>query len=206
MKVEKFRIPLMAISLYLTVSTAAVCLHFDLAIANYRYFTNLSNLFMGVCALVLFVCTLLNNMPRWVVLLFYIGTCSLFLTMMTVLLFLAPMNAMRGMGYFQLFEGIQLLFHLINPLAAILMFMFLLRLYRIHFLEILLTLIPVVIYGLVYAVMIVSNTWPDFYGFTFGGRYWLSPIVLIVMWGATYGLGALLRLVHNRYALYYLVM
>ena len=62
--------------------------------------------------------------------------------------------------------------------------------------EALLGVIPVAIYSVVYLVMVVFlQHWNDWYGFTFGGRYGLVPVVIIVMGLFAYGVSAAIRAV-----------
>ena len=44
-------------------------------------------------------------------------------------------------------------------------------------------MLPLVLYSLVYLTMVaILQQWPDWYGFTFGGKYALIPVVMLVMY------------------------
>lgn len=136
----------------------------------FRFFTVLSNALCGVAALAMAVAQLRGGVPRGVMLFKYLGTASVTVTLMTVLLFLGPSQG----GYAPLFAGNGLYLHLIGPLLAIASFCFLEK-DGLTLPEALLGLVPVALYGVLYCYKAVfapeKSRWEDFYGFNRGGRW-----------------------------------
>ncbi len=153
-----------------------------------RFFTALSNLFCAAASLAVAVCRLAGNAPDAVLILKYVGTCAVTVTMLTVLLFLGP-----TIGYKPLFTGPDLWLHLICPVLAIISFL-LWDKPDMPFAAVLLGMLPVPLYGLVYLYRVLrapeERRWPDFYGFNRGGKWPLSyaamtvgaAVVSVVLW------------------------
>ena len=153
-----------------------------------RFFTALSNLFCAAASLAVAVCRLAGNVPDAVLILKYVGTCAVTVTMLTVLLFLGP-----TLGYKPLFTGPDLWLHLICPVLAIISFL-LWDKPDMPFVAVLLGMLPVPLYGLVYLYRVLrapeERRWPDFYGFNRGGKWPLSyaamtvgaAVVSVVLW------------------------
>lgn len=154
----------------------------------FRYFTVLSNVLCALSALVMMIARLRGQVSGGVMLLKYLGTASVTVTMLTVLLFLGP-----TMGYAQLLAGRDAYMHLIGPLLAIASFCFLEK-RGLTFPAALTGLAPVVLYGAVYLYKVVyapeGKRWEDFYGFNRGGRWPLAftcmlagtAVVCVVLW------------------------
>lgn len=93
-----------------------------------RFYTVLSNLLLALFSLPLLVMNIITlktkkyECPTWIGLLKYIGVASISVTFLTVICFLAPAAAKRGQGYWSLFQGPNLYYHLIVPLLAIISF------------------------------------------------------------------------------------
>ena len=143
----------------------------------FRYFTVDSNVLCAVSSAVFLIQALRGHKSdgKAVMLFRYAGTAAVTVTMMTVLLFLGPLY-----GYDSMFSRWNLWLHLLGPLLAIVSFVWLER--DGTFPEkkhLILSLLPVIVYGAVYLVMAVMigrdrGGWPDFYGFNIGGRWYLS--------------------------------
>ena len=136
----------------------------------FRFFTVLSNAFCAMSALAMAVCRIGGAVPRAVMLLKYLGTASVTVTLLTVFLFLGPTQG----GYGPLLRGDNLYMHLIGPLLAIVSFRFLER-DGLSLAEALSGLLPVIAYGTLYLYRIMlapaERRWEDFYGFNRGGRW-----------------------------------
>ena len=153
---------------------------------TFRYFTVLSNLFCAFTALILLACELFGAMPAWAVILKYMGTVSVAVTFLTVLLFLWPsFGSIHG-----LWDGPELVMHLITPLMAILSFLFHER-GNMSAWAIPLGLLPVLLYGWLYLDRVVINrAWEDMYGFNKNGKWKLSfslmalgtVVVAVLLW------------------------
>ena len=77
--------------------------------------------------------------------------------------------------------------HFLTPVLAIAMFIVGSNEYNFKLKENLIGLIPLGIYSVVYVTnAVVLHTWSDFYGFTFGGKNYLVPLVLVIMYSSTY--------------------
>ena len=150
----------------------------------FMYFTVDSNILAAVVSLLLAIwelCHLRGEAPpKWMMLLKFTGTVAVSVTFFTVMLFLGPM-----MGYGPMVTGHNLFLHVLNPLAAMLSFALLEREPKLRMANTLWGLLPTLIYGVVYfyQVMILGpwkGGWFDFYGFTLGGKWYLSAIALPV--------------------------
>lgn len=170
---------------------------------TFRYFTTDSNLLMALIAVIYaafnVVCLVRPQTaePEWLHILKFVGTAAVSVTFVTVVIFLGPTAAMRsGMrGYLRMFEGNVFFLHFLCPVLAIISFALLERGARLTPAQNLWALIPTVVYSIVYLIMVVliKHPWPDFYGFTFGGRLWAVPLSMAAMYLLTYGLATLLR-------------
>ena len=170
-----------------------------------RYFTTLSNIFVAVAAAVLVAIHIINaardtdGVPKWALTLKYVATAAVTLTFLTVVFFLAPIVALGGDSYFKLFENNQFILHFLTPVLAIVSFIFFDGGGKLPFKSTLLTIAPTVAYSFAYIPMVaIIKAWPDFYWLTFGEKYYLAPISVIVMYGVTYGIGVLERYLHNK--------
>ncbi len=175
-----------------------------------RFFTNLSNIFVAIVAAIIVVFTVRNivkdkyDFPQWLINLKFVATTAVSLTFLTVAIFLAPLFAMNGKGYFTLFMHNNFLLHFLSPVLAIISFVFFERRDKIKFNTTILAIIPTILYAIVYTIMVVfvkpeNGGWPDFYGFTFGGRMWAAPISAIAVLLVTFAIAALLRFSHNKF-------
>ncbi|MBQ7164823.1 MAG: hypothetical protein IJR61_05790 [Clostridia bacterium] len=172
-----------------------------------RYFTNLSNIYAAVAACVVLVFNFKNavkdefSLPKSVIYLKFSATAAVAVTFLTVVLFLGPTVAASGNGYFTLFKQNNFFLHFLVPVLSILSFVFLDRGEKTPLKSTIFGLLPTVAYSVVYVVMVVfiggENGWPDFYGFTFGGRMWAVPLSVIGMYAATFGISAGLRALRN---------
>ena len=160
-------------------------------IKQFRYFTVLSNAFCAIAALMMALGQIRGGVTRPALLMKYMGTVSVTLTFVTVLLFLGPFQG----GYRHWFGGDFLYVHLIGPLLAILSFC-LLEKQSMSFGTAMLGLLPMLLYGAVYIYKVIlapqSRRWEDFYGFNQNGKW---PITCAVMLAGTSAICALFRLI-----------
>ncbi len=143
----------------------------------FRYFTTLSNLLCALSAAVVTACLLCGDLPAWALILKYVGTCAVTVTMLTVLLFLWPIS---GDWKLVLWGG-ELILHLICPLLALVSFIFFEKLPMPAWV-VALGASPVLLYGALYCRKVVfapeGRRWEDFYCFNVRGRWWLSGIIM----------------------------
>ena len=143
-----------------------------------RYYTTLSNLLCAVGALAVAVCRLAGTAPQWVLVLKYVGTVSVTVTMLTVFFFLAP-----HAGFKELLSEQDFFLHLLCPVLALVS----------HFLWdrpdapfgiVWLGVLTVVLYGIVYLYKVLKapeeQRWKDFYGFNTNGLWKVSYICMTV--------------------------
>lgn len=163
----------------------------NMAVASwnvFKYFTIDSNIICGIVCLIYSIYEILgilknNPMPKWMTILKSSLTTAISVTFFTVVLFLGPTQ-----GYILMFAGKNLFLHGINPLAAMIAFMFF-EDGKLNWKEALFSIAPTFVYSCAYVPCIITHAWVDFYGFTFGGHYALIPVVLIVMYAVSYGIG-----------------
>lgn len=163
-----------------------------------------SNILTGMIAALIVVYSIRNGaknrIPRWLMRAYLMGTTCLGLTFLIAAAFLAPMQVMAGRNYFIMFSGDMFFFHFLNPVLATISYVFLLRDNRCGLTDRLLGIFPTIVYSVVYFVMVVVlKRWEDFYHFTFGGKYYLIPLVVAVIYGAAYLISYMLTRLHNHF-------
>ncbi len=152
---------------------------FSYGLKQFRYFTVLSNILGAMAALLMAISQIGGSVSRPVFLLKYLGTVSVTLTFLTVLLFLAPFQG----GFAQWFSGDFFYTHLIGPLLAILSFCLMER-RPMDLGTAMLGLVPMLIYGAVYVYKVMlapeDQRWEDFYGFNRNGMWLVSGVAMLV--------------------------
>ena len=145
----------------------------------FRYFTVLSNMFCAVASLFLIFFTIAGNIPDWVLLLKYSGTCAVTVTFLTVMLFLGP--AMKA--YKALLSGYDFFLHLMCPLLAIVSFA-IFENRQFGFYVVIYGVIPVILYAVLYSYKVklapANNRWDDFYGFDRNGKWPVSLAAMLI--------------------------
>lgn len=156
-----------------------------------RYFTIDSNILAAVSALVMLFSRAVKGTPSVFATVFkYVGTAAVSVTLITVLVFLGP-----ALGFAAMLAGNNLYMHLIGPLLCIISFCWLDKGPKIQKSHIGSSVLPVVIYGLVYFIMVVVvKSWPDFYGFNRGGKWYIS---MAVMFAGAFLISIVLKALHN---------
>ncbi len=151
---------------------------FTNGLISLRYFTRLSNLFCAMASLLVLITLTGHGIPYWVWLLKYCGTAAVTVTFITVMLFLGPTQ-----GYRQQLEGPGFFLHVSGPLLALISFCFLERFQNLNFIQSLIGLLPMVLYGLLYAYRVLlcpaEKRWKDFYGYTKNGKWLLSAFAML---------------------------
>ena len=169
-------------------------------------FTVLSNFLLGIVALFAVIYGIRfsrtgKEIPKTLIIWYLVAASSTMLTALTVLLFLAPLRALRGKDYFLMLSGPMFFFHFLNPIIASICYVFLAPKTQISKKSIIYCIVPPLIYGVMYGINVVLlHAWHDFYGFTFGGQNWTVAPVFAVILLVTYGMGYLLDLLRSRHA------
>lgn len=119
----------------------------------FTMYTELSNIFNGaVCLLVglwQLGCTFTGReLPLWLKRLKFISTSCLAMTLLTVVIILAPMYEDGNGWYIMLFTGSMLYHHFLNPVLAILSLVLFERLPRLPLRQVWWALVPTILYGL----------------------------------------------------------
>ena len=168
-------------------------------------FTILSNIFLGVVALISAIIAmkkpekaLSSKLTTW----YLVAASSGMLTCLTVILFLAPMRAINDKNYFDMLLEQMFVLHFLNPiLCAINYVLFLETKEKVGLKPRLLALLPPIIYASPYIICVcILHCWPDFYGLTFGGNNYLIIPIFIVFCLFMFGISSTLAALHNHFS------
>ena len=168
-------------------------------------FTILSNIFLGIVALIAAIVALKHpkkelskKMSTW----YLVAASSGMLTCLVVLFFLAPMRAVGGKNYFDMLLEQMFILHFLNPILAAFCYIFFLETKeKVDLKPRLLAILPPVIYASPYIICVcVIKCWPDFYGLTFGGKYYIIPFIFIAFCGIMFGISSGLAALHNHFS------
>ena len=165
----------------------------------FTMFTILSNVLILLCNLVVLTYAIDGirkkrfRMPKWVVLVNFSGTLCLLITMLVTLFFIYPVTGAKAM------TGVNFWHHLFNPIASLLMFIFICNERMLKVNEMVLTTIPFFAYVILYGIMVKlvgeeKGGWKDIYQ-VFERFNWYTAILLCVLIG--FVCGGLLLLIHN---------
>lgn len=137
-----------------------------------------------------------KEIPEIAVILKLIGSNAVTLTFTVVVLFLGPMTDFVTM----VFGGTSVYMHFAGPILAFVSFCFVENIHKISKKILIPAVVPTLIYGIVYTIMVVfigseNGGWIDFYQFNTGGFWYISCIAIVLV---SLGLAALLRLIHNK--------
>ena len=135
------------------------------------------------------------HMPRWIVVLVYMGVTSVALTFLVSLFILAPVK-----GFHLIFSGSRFFLHGVCPVLAVIAFCFFMSEKQLRLADSLLSMIPVLIYAVVYYVMVMvvgeeNGGWNDFYGFLTRIPPWISLSAILPL---TFLIASVIRVLHNR--------
>lgn len=147
------------------------------------FYTEFSNFFALITSSIVYVSQLKNfkedkPMTLWVKKVKYFSTCCLSLTFLVVLFILAPGSGAGGFRSMFL-EGPSLYFHLLNPIVAIISFVFFEREPDLSKKTPQFALIPTILYGfIIYPLIITEKILPP-YPFL---AVYNQPIILSLIW------------------------
>ena len=169
---------------------------------TFRMFTTLSNILVGIAALLCIPFQIEGlrkkhyHLPKWIVILLYIGTVGVALTF-----FISITTISIAKGFVDtMFYRSNIFLHTINPIFAIVLFTFINCDHKIEFKKSYLTFIPVLIYALLYTIMVFfigedNGGWRDVYKLN---AYSPWPITFAIMFLIVLGIANLLRFLHNK--------
>ena len=175
-------------------------------LSAFQFFTFDSNLLLGIVTVifviyeVMLIKNKINKIPCLVYLLKYVSSVAVSLTMLTVVIFLAP----QSKSYFLLFLNSNLFFHLICPLVAIIGFGFFEKPNDLKFKDTIYGVVPTFLYGIYYTANALSHMEDgevpfkyDWYGFARGGAIGIT-LSIAMMFSATYLISVLLYLFNKK--------
>ena len=161
----------------------------------FRFFTIDSNVLAAIASAIYIYFNVVRltgkniETPLWLKVYKFVATNTVAVTFFVVLFILVPMGyATYGypMGYF--YEYNCSVLHAVGPLLAMLTLVMFEAEDRIDKKYTYYQFLPVALYGIVYFIcVVIAGVWPDFYGFTFEGKYYLSPIAVLMIFGVSYG-------------------
>lgn len=212
------KIVLLAIHIFIFISTTIIVTKGVMAGAGkgqvgnkmvglgyFKAFTMDSNVLAGISSFVLSICMGMNilkkedKIPYAAVVFQFISAVALGLTFVVACAFLGPRQVSRGNSYFVTFSHDMFFFHFLNPLLVWITLILDEKDYRFGRKENLAGLLPAVVYSLVYEYFVeIVKEWPDFYGFTFGGKRFMMIPVCAVIYSLSYLAGRILIKLKNR--------
>lgn len=152
-----------------------------------KYFTMDSNIFVAIASLIIIPYNIINikknrsYIPLYASTLKYLGTVSVMLTMLTVIIFLGPTQ-----GFGLMYKNVNFYMHLLTPLLALISYSLLEGIDTDERITIT-SIIPMTIYGIVYMTNVLhTKRWNDFYGFNINGKWRITFLVMLI---ATYLIG-----------------
>ena len=172
---------------------------------SYHMFTILANMFAGIAAALCIPYAVDGlrydnyHLPRWVVNVLYTATTGVALTFLIAVTILSPMTSY----YRMMLYSNNILFHTINPIIAILLFIFINSDHKVSFRSTFLAIAPVVLYAALYFVLVFvigeeNGGWRDHYQIRDITQYVPLPLVVLGMVLIAFAVALLLRAAHNR--------
>ena len=140
----------------------------------FKYFTVLSNMILAISAVLNII--FINKNPKWNQYFCFGATLYTAITFLLVVFYLAPTSSY---GFFFMFKSYNFIMHLSNPLLGLVVLYMMkpdLKYLKLYFL-----LIPIIIYGVLYAFMVFRGYWNDFYTFTFGYKWYYFLLSMVSM-------------------------
>ena len=150
---------------------------------RFRYFTNISNLTVGLVAvfnIVFLTLSLIKNelvYPRLLSIIKFMALSMTTLTFFVVLCFLTPLTS-----FYEMYSNVKFLTHLVVPLLAAISYMFFEEDYIFEWRYSLLGIAPPIIYSTIYVTCVVFvKTWPDMYQVNKQGLWYVFVLGTIVV-------------------------
>jgi len=138
------------------------------------------------------------HLPRWVVNVLFTATTGVALTFLIAITILSPMTSY----YRMMLYSNNILFHTLNPIIAILLFIFINSDHKVRFRATFLAIAPVVLYAALYFVLVFvigeeNGGWRDHYQIRDITQYVPLPLVVLGMVLIAFAVALLLRAAHN---------
>ena len=169
----------------------------------FKAFTIDSNVLAALISLVAVIYLVSHNgmeIPNWLHTLLLASATSLMITFVTVVVFLVPVRIANGIPWVSMYSDDMYFYHLLNPILSV-VGLILTGPKKFSIGARFCAVIPVFVYSIVYGIcVIIIKCWSDFYGFTFGGRYYYVPLVMLIMYAGGFLFASLLSLATGRKA------
>ena len=158
---------------------------------RFRYYTNISNLFVGLVALINAIILLKAVVKGKLIyskalsIIKFSGLSMICLTFFTVLFIIAPITSFQLM-----YSDVKFITHLVTPILAVISYLFLEEKEIFNWKLSLIGIVPTLIYAIVYIINVVFlTTWPDLYRInTYGLWFIFSPLEVLFGFGLSQGL------------------
>ena len=201
------KVLLLIIHTFLFISTLIVLIYllfYKKGFRFLRFYTACINLFTGIVSLIFIVDLLIdNNISKFTFKLRYLSACGMLFTIIVVALVGAP----NYNHYYDAFIRWNLFFHLINPILSSMSFIFLENYYIINVRDLLLTLIPTLVYMLFYGLSVFYfHYFKDFYRVALGGRYYITPVLGIIALISYFHMGLVVNSLNNKSYIRYIII
>ena len=194
-----FLLVLTGVILMITIGSGALG---ETNITVFKFFTFQSNLFMGIVAFIYAIFQLLillnkrDKLPHVLLVFNHVGVTAVGLTFLIVIFFLAP-----GYGFDKMYNNANLFFHALVPIVAMINYMFLEKECSFKFINTLFSIIPSLLYGIVYFIVVVSlNAYGDinidFYMFGANGPL-IGAFNFIAVMSIAYGFGVAIYFINR---------
>ena len=169
----------------------------EAGVGTFKMFTTISNIiaaFSAAMCLPFQIDGLRRDrykLPSWIVIVMYVGAVGVFLTFFVAITIISAYQ-----GFVKaMFTNAKLFTHTINPLLITFLFVLVISDTHIKFSFSLISIIPVVVYMIIYLVMvIILKEWNDHY---YTDKFIPWPVSLILIIAISFGVSQLLRFLHN---------
>ena len=197
--------------IYMMIGDGSITLSSE-GLGSLKYFTVLSNLYMGLIALINAIYRIImisknKKMPLSVEILYLSGATSVLITFLVVVTVLAPRDAITGGSYFTMFKGANLFFHLIIPVLSILNFLFIEYDCNLEIKYIPFGVLPILSYGIFYILNFFTH-WVssefgevktyDWYGLLGNGSFLHVALIFVGFFVGAYLLTLLLYFLNKQ--------
>ena len=169
----------------------------EAGVGTFKMFTTISNIiaaFSAAMCLPFQIDGLRRDrykLPSWIVIVMYVGAVGVFIT------FFVAVTIITGYQGFvkAMLTNSKLYMHTINPILITLLFVLVISDTHIKFSYSFISVLPVVIYMIVYFIMVfVTKQWKDHY---YTDKYIPWPVSLLLIIAISFGVCQLLRFLHN---------
>lgn len=191
MKVKKILSIIINLSIVIMEIIAMVLSFRKNNISMITFYTEDSNLFTMVVCAIMAIATIISmkkqiDIPKWVQTLKYMATCCLTLTIIVVVVVLAPMIGENGYK-FMLLKGSMLYHHLICPILAIISFAIFDDIDIINYKQTILAMIPTCLYAIIIITLNILKIITGPYPFL---KVYEQPVYISIIWFIVILIGA----------------